>query len=60
MLRFVPAKMTDSTLILEYIKDLAIAEKFPFQVSATLADIEKNLLGENATAKAVILYPDEK
>lgn len=60
MLRFVPAQDSDSKLILEYIKELAIAEKFPFQVSVTLLDIQKNLLGKNATAKAVILYLNEK
>lgn len=60
MLKFVPAKDTDSKLILKYIRDLAVAEKFPFQVSVTLSDIETNLLGKDATAKTVILYLNEK
>lgn len=60
MLKFVPAQSTDSSLILKYIRELAIAEKFPFQVSVTLSDIEANLFGEDTTAKSVILYLDEK
>ncbi|MFM2482178.1 GNAT family N-acetyltransferase [Celerinatantimonas sp. YJH-8] len=60
MLKFVPAQDTDSKLILKYISDLAISEKFPFPISVTLSDIETNLLGKDAVAKAVIFYLDEK
>jgi len=60
MLKFVQAKDTDAKLILKYIGDLAIAEKFPFQVSVTLSDLERNLLGKEAVAKALILYLNEK
>ncbi|KUI97294.1 GNAT family N-acetyltransferase [Vibrio sp. MEBiC08052] len=60
MLKFVPAQDADSKLILKYIRDLAISEKFPFPISVTLSDIETNLLGKDAVAKAVIFYLDEK
>lgn len=60
MLKFIPAQSTDSKLILKYISDLAISEKFPFPISVTLSDIEKNLLDKDATAKAVIFYLDER
>lgn len=60
MLTFKLAQSGDSKLILKYIRDLAIAEEFPFEVSVTLSDIEANLLGKDATAKALILQVDEK
>ncbi|SBS34991.1 Acetyltransferase (GNAT) family protein [Marinomonas spartinae] len=60
MLTFKLAQSGDSKLILKYIRDLAIAEEFPFEISATLSDIEANLLGKDATAKALILQIDEK
>ena len=60
MLKFVPAQKTDSKLILKYIQELAIAEKFPFELSVTLSDIETNLFGTDTTARAVILYFDEE
>ncbi|GAB2197039.1 GNAT family N-acetyltransferase [Sessilibacter sp. MAH4] len=60
MLKFVPAQDSDSKLILKYINDLAICEKFPFPISVTLSDIETNLLGNDAIAKAIIFYLDEK
>lgn len=60
MLTFTQAKSTDSELVLKYIQDLAVAENFPFEVTVTLSDIEKNLIGNDATATAVILHFNEK
>ena len=60
MVSFRPALHSDSELILQYIRDLAVAEKFPFQVSVTLLDIENNLFGENSPARAVIFSKGEK
>ncbi|MDB4838183.1 GNAT family N-acetyltransferase [Marinomonas sp.] len=46
----------DSALILYFIQQLAVAEKFPFEVSVTIEDIENNLFGASPDAEAVILY----
>ena len=55
-----PAKKNDAILIHRYIKELAVAESFPFDITVTLHDIEKNLLGPQATARAVICYHQNK
>ncbi|GAB1071123.1 MAG: GNAT family N-acetyltransferase [Shewanella algae] len=60
MLTFTQAKSTDSELVLKYIQDLAVAENFPFEVTVTLSDIEENLIGNDATATAVILHFNER
>lgn len=58
MLKFIPATQSDSKLILSYIKKLADAEQFPFEVSVTQSDIKENLLAKNSIAEAVIFYLD--
>ena len=50
-----PAKKDDAELILRYIKELVEAEKFPFDVSVTKADIETNLFGAAPVAEALII-----
>jgi len=55
MLEIKPAIKSDADLILHYIKALAIAEKFPFEVTVTLADIENNLLADDANAEALVI-----
>ncbi|MGB5705780.1 MAG: GNAT family N-acetyltransferase [Arenicellales bacterium] len=59
MLEILPAKKTDSGLILRYIKELTEAEKFPFNVSVTQADIETNLFGATPAAEALIIYQQQ-
>ena len=56
MLNILFAKESDSELILRYIREWAIAEKFPFEVSVTKEQIEANLFSSNPAAEAVILY----
>lgn len=53
------AKKSDSELILRYIKELAIAEEFPFEVSVTKEEIEANLFSSSPAAEVVILYRDD-
>lgn len=50
------ARKNDSEIILRYIKELAVAEEFPFEVSVTKEEIENNLFSSNPAAEAVILY----
>ncbi|MCE0495461.1 GNAT family N-acetyltransferase [Vibrio salinus] len=58
MLTFSVAEKEDSSLILKYIQDLAVAEQFPFDVSVTIQDIETNLFGSDSVATAVIMHFD--
>lgn len=53
------AKKSDSKLILYYIKELAIAENFPFEISVTQKGIEANLFDSNTSANALICYFDD-
>jgi GNAT superfamily N-acetyltransferase len=54
----IDAKKEDTKLILHYIKTLAIAEGFPFEVTVTKEDIENNLFSSTPLAKAVIFLVD--
>jgi GNAT superfamily N-acetyltransferase len=54
------ATLADSKQILEYILALAEEEEFPYQVSVTLENIEKNLLAINSNFHALIFQIDEK
>lgn len=60
MFEILNASADDTELILRYIRELAIAEKFPFEVSVTKEDIKKNLFGTNPAAEALICYADKK
>jgi len=59
-LKIQSAKKEDSELILHFIKELAIAEDFPFEVSVTKEDIENNLFGSSPDAEAIILYVNKR
>jgi len=54
------ATIKDSSLILGFIKELAIYEKAENQVIATVEDIEKNLFDNRTTTEAVICTSDHK
>lgn len=60
VLKILAAKKEDSKLILNFIKELAIAEKFPFEVSVTKEELEDNLFGLSPDAQAVIIYVANK
>jgi GNAT superfamily N-acetyltransferase len=49
-----PANAADSELILAFIRELAEYEKLAHEVSATVAQIESTLFGENPVAEVVI------
>ena len=53
-----PANITDSSLVLELIKDLAVYEKLAHEVVADRDQIEKTLFGEKPSAEVVILEED--
>lgn len=59
-LKIKAAKKEDSELILRFIKELAIAEEFPFEISVTREDIENNLFGSSPDAEAIIVSVDKK
>lgn len=48
------ADIEDASLILEFIRELAIYEKAEEEVIASVADIEKNLFSSSTTTKALI------
>ena len=60
MLEILPAKIEDSELLLKFIKELAVFEKFPYEISVTKADIENNLFKSNPDAEAIICYVNKK
>ena len=49
-----PATVTDCQQILDFITELAIYEKAEHEVECTVADLEKTLFGDAATAHSVI------
>ena len=59
MFEILVATKEDAELILHFIKKLAIAEEFPFEVSVTKEDLENNLF-TSSNAEAVILYVDKE
>lgn len=52
--RIVNAVEADAPVILEFIKQLAEYEKMSDQVTATVADLEKNLFGQRANAQVIL------
>ncbi|WP_432468308.1 GNAT family N-acetyltransferase [Agarivorans sp. Z349TD_8] len=54
------AKKENAELILHFIKALAIAEGFPFEVTVTQEDLENNLLSSTSNAEAIIFYVNNK
>ncbi len=60
VLKILAAKKEDAKLILHFIKELAIVEKFPFEVSVTKEELENNLFGLNPDAEAIIIYVNNK
>ena len=59
MLKIEPAKIEDVSLILKFIQELAVFEEFPFDVTVTKDDLEKNLFGQNSIAETIICYSNE-
>lgn len=55
-----PATLTDASLILDLIMELAVYEKAPEQVVATLADVERTLFSSKARAQALVCELDGK
>ncbi|NQZ30628.1 MAG: GNAT family N-acetyltransferase [Oceanospirillaceae bacterium] len=60
MLKIQSATQQDAELILHFIKELAIAEAFPFEVSVTKEALERNLFGAEPAAQAIIFYVNNK
>ena len=60
MFEILKANKEDADLILHFIKKLAIAEKFPYEVSVTKEDLEENLFASSPDAEAVILHVNKK
>ena len=54
------ANINDSSLILNFVNELAAYEKAQDKVTATVEDIEKNLFDKNTTTEAVICLLDNK
>lgn len=54
------ANITDSSLILSFVKELATYEKAENEVTATIEDIEKNLFDKTTTTQAVICLSGDK
>lgn len=54
------ATLADARLILDFIMELAVYEKAPEQVVATLADVEHSLFGADAKARALVCELDGK
>ena len=59
MLTIAAARIEQTPLILKFIQELAIFEKFPFDVTVTEDDLEKNLFAPKSRAEAIICYMDE-
>lgn len=55
-----PASVTDVSLILRFIKELAEYEKLSHEVVATEEILRETLFGENAKAEVVIGYYEQK
>jgi len=55
-----PAVPADARIILDYIMELAVYEKAPEQVVATLADVERTLFSVEAKAYALVCELDGK
>ncbi|MEG1762750.1 MAG: GNAT family N-acetyltransferase [Bacteroidales bacterium] len=55
-----PATPADTPLILEFIKAIASYEKLLHEVEATEEVLHQSLFGENANAKVIIAYEEEK
>lgn len=51
-----PAAESDIPLILDLIRELAVAENFPGEVTATEQELKENLFGEHPAAEALLLY----
>ncbi|NQZ80896.1 MAG: GNAT family N-acetyltransferase [Colwellia sp.] len=60
MFKILPAKKENSALILQFIKELAVVEEFPFEVSVTRKDLENNLFSDTPEAQAIICYQDNR
>jgi GNAT superfamily N-acetyltransferase len=60
MFEILKANKEDADLILHFIKRLAVAEKFPYEVLATKEDLEENLFAPSPDAEAVILQVNKK
>ncbi len=54
------ATIEDSSLILDFIIELAVYEKAEAEVIATTDDIKTNIFGSNSTTKAIICLSDNK
>jgi ribosomal protein S18 acetylase RimI-like enzyme len=54
------ATKADAAAVLHYIQALALAESFPFSVSVTVEDLEKNLFSPHSNAHALLIYQDDK
>ena len=59
MLKIEIATLKDADLILEFIKQLAAFEQFPFSVTVTVDDLIENLFGLSPLAEAIICYKNE-
>ncbi|ADZ91648.1 GNAT family N-acetyltransferase [Marinomonas mediterranea] len=60
MLEILPAKIENSELLLKLIKELAVFENFPYEISVTKTDIENNLFKSNPDAEAIICYVNKE
>jgi len=58
-LYFRKASQSDSHLIVELIKELAEAEKFPHEVTVTEQDLKENLFGDNPAAEVLLFYSED-
>lgn len=54
------AEKSDVPLLLSLIKELAEAEKFPFEISVTKANLEQNLFGAPPAAEALLFHLDKQ
>ena len=55
-----PARIEDAQTILNFIVELAIYEKAEHEVESSVADIERSLFGDDATAHCVICEREHK
>lgn len=53
------ATIHDTELILKYIKELAIAENLPYEVTVSKEDIEQNIFNKDSTVGALICYNEQ-
>jgi len=49
-----PAEARDAPLLLDLIRELAVAEEFPFPVTVTESDLRTSLFGDQPAAEAVL------